>query len=304
MLRSDAAWHSPSPHLKAVSYGACGYCPRRSATGLLIVESMGRLAHVISSQPVEGSTMFRKKVPVAAKSRLDIKREIEEGIRREVRHEQPQSLNPNGWNTFVTPGLLELFDDLVWFGAAVDWMVGDPWTIEETQITSVMRPEYPALGRTYRVFYNQVHMGILDVCQGCNPQRGNNIGYANARVRLSHMRLVPFREAHRLIFNLALVIGDQDDAANPELARAICLGENRQYPPPHAIARQRAGSEAESALIEFFWDSSRTSDGELGFEFWASGPCTVYRNQAKHWARHSVDPFSLRERDAIADHGE
>jgi hypothetical protein len=51
-------------------------------------------------------------------------KEINDGQRREPKHDRPTSLNPHGWKSFVNPAIEILYEDFDWFGAVLDRQVG------------------------------------------------------------------------------------------------------------------------------------------------------------------------------------
>lgn len=203
-------------------------------------------------------------------------KEIEEGERRESKHDRPTSLARNGFTSFVTPAHEVLFADFDWFGAVLDRGVQGPWSIEEMSDTLIRDGEDPDLGRRYKIYYHSIDMGTLQISVGglsldMSAEWFKANRSARAVLKLRWLRFVPYDDAHHLLSSLELFLGPFE---NNEAARA------------------RANGIATSALTACLWEAFRIEDTLPWFEHRAEGPYTLFRETADHWKVGGIDPFT------------
>ncbi|RWP37984.1 hypothetical protein [Mesorhizobium sp.] len=206
-----------------------------------------------------------------------IKVAIQDGERHKPQHEPPKSLIDGGAvQSFITAAHEVLFEDFRWFGAVLNQHVAEAWAIEELNDTDVRGIEGPEVGRRYQVYYNACKMGTMQVTVGGHewifrPETFAENRQAQVEIDLDYLRFVPFDAAESLISSIVLFIGPfRDD------------GEG---------ARSKAASVAAAALTGHLWESVRSPDVDMSFEFGTEGPYELLRNTTDHWKANGIDPL-------------
>ncbi|WP_284339069.1 hypothetical protein [Devosia nitrariae] len=228
--------------------------------------------------------MFGK--PSILKEYAGLARQLEEGERRPPQHERPRSVTDKGFASFATSGVQAVFEAFEYFGTLMNRQVSDPWTIEETSDTLVkdIRSDSPELGRTYRVYYNGVRMGRLQVTEGVTADGlGKDIEWhrehrsAYVILELDNLRFVPYDDVLSMVSTVELLVGVFDD---------------------NDLARARAKSSAAAALTGYLWEVMRAGDEYVPpFEHRVDGPYDLLKITTDHWKERGIDPFERWDGD-------
>ena len=211
-------------------------------------------------------------------------KEIDGGERREPQHDRPATLGGKYGADRGDPVDNAAFDDLALFGATLDWGTSDAWCIEETSDT-MRRAWYldsPDYGRRFLIYYNSLKLGWIEV--SANPEKlfGTVEEFrADPRARLdmelSMMRFVSQEDAFGLLYQASFMMQDIADS--------------------YDVARERARTLAESAMIGYMWEVMRAADQYIpDLQFSADGPYAVFRETVVHWKESGFDPFQRKRR--------
>lgn len=206
-------------------------------------------------------------------------RQLEQGERRPAQHERPGAVTDGGFETLATAAVRAMFDGFEYFAALLNQNITEPWTVEETGDTLVSDPgsDSPDLGRTYRVYYNAVRLGRIQVTNGFHPEglwqsvewhRENRA--ARVLVDLDYLRFVPYNDAISLISMVELFVGHFDDSA---------------------AAHLRAKAEATTALTGYLWEVQRAEDYVPSFDHTTEGPYDHLHRITRGWKERGFDPF-------------
>ena len=100
-----------------------------------------------------------------------------------------------------------------------------PWRLQEAERTELGRfsrdAEGPVFGRGYKVFYNQMWLGDVEICAGHDYESARNPS-VNMRAELRDVRLLPFDEITTFLsFLMALLSGDKQAEARQECMWAL-----------------------------------------------------------------------------------
>ena len=100
-----------------------------------------------------------------------------------------------------------------------------PWQLQEAEKTELLRSSLdadgPVFGRGYKVFYNQMLLGDVEICAGYKYESASNPS-VTMRVELSDVRLLPFDEIRFfLLFLMKLLSGDKQAEAREECMWAL-----------------------------------------------------------------------------------
>lgn len=230
--------------------------------------------------------MFGK--PSIFKEHAGLIKALENGQRKPAEHVRPNAITDSGFTSFATADARAVFDGFEYFGALMNQHVADPWTVEEQADTLIktFQLDDPALGRTYRIFYNSVPMGKIQVTAGVHPEgllkddinwhRENRA--AIAFVELDNLRFVPYQHALSLVSAVYLFIGQFED------------GER---------SRTRSRSEAAALLTGYLWEAIRYDDLIAEFHERIDGPYDLLRITTDHWKDGGVDPFERWNGDRL-----
>lgn len=212
-------------------------------------------------------------------------KEIQEGERRKPKHNRPKSVRDSGLDSFVTPAHEVVFEDFDWFAAVLNYTVSDPWAVEETPRTEIrdIMTDGPYLGRTYKVYYNSLLMGDLQVTRGIDLQNQHKFSgiiptmeealkhrYAEVIIELHYMRWVPYADALSLIVSLERLLGPSHD---------------------QKADGDRASVAAVAALTAYLWESASVEDVVMSFDHRIDGPYEGLRIYTEHWQKEGFDPF-------------
>lgn len=221
--------------------------------------------------------MFGK--PSIVKEYAALIEQLEYGERRAAQHVRPQALDDR-FKSFVTGGAQAIFEGFDYFAAILNRHIADPWTIEETDDTHVkdILSDSPSLGRTYRIFYNGVKTGRLQVTDGTSVGGlGEGIGWyrehgsAYAILELDNLRFISYRDALSIVSAVELFVGPFEN---------------------NDIAQPRARSNAAEALSGHLWEIMRAGDEYIPqFDHRVTGPYELLKHTTDHWKEGNIDPF-------------
>ncbi|MHA6731579.1 hypothetical protein [Devosia sp. A369] len=206
--------------------------------------------------------------------------QLEGGERLPPEHDRPVSVTDNGFESFATAGVRAVFEGFEYFGTMMNREVADPWTIEETADTLVkdIVSDGPELGRTYRIFYNGVPMGKLQVTEGSNNNgfsddvdwhRENRA--ARAILDLNNVRFVPYHDALSIVSSVEVLVGPFEH---------------------YELSRDHARMKASAALTGYLWEVMRAGDHFVpSFSHRVNGPYDLLKITSDHWKEGGIDPF-------------
>lgn len=230
--------------------------------------------------------MFGK--PSIVKENAGLIKQLENGERRPAQHVRPQALDTR-FKSFVTGGAEAIFEGFDYFAALLNQHVALPWTIEETGDTHIMDilSDSPSLGRTYKIFYNSVKTGRLQVSDGSSVGGiGEGIewhrqqGEAYVILELDNLRFVPYDHALSMVSAVELFIGPFEN---------------------NDVATHRARSNAAEALSGHLWEVMRAGDEYVpSFDHRVTGPYELLRHTTNHWKEGGVDPFERWNGDRLS----
>lgn len=211
--------------------------------------------------------------------------EIDEGQRRKPQHDRPAgNLSESGW-AGATPAQQHVFNEFVWFGATLDRLTADPWSIEETSDT-VLKAELFGLrehGRRWIVYYNILKLGWLEVsADGLASLKSIEEFRAAPEVHidmhLSLMRFIPSEDAFGLLYQAAFLMQSLEDEDG------------------YDAARERARLPARFAMTDYLWEVSRAGDQYVpDLDFLVIGPFAVYSKLVADWKQAGFDPIQHSE---------
>jgi len=214
---------------------------------------------------------------------------IKRGVRRKASHDRPASLAENGFSSFITPAHEVLFADFDWFGATLNWYVRGPWCVEEMRDTLLRDGDDPDLGRRYKVYFNNIELGKLEVGLGVqnfsldtSAERFRVNRSARIVMDINYLRFVPYTDAHVFLSAIEFLLGSVSDPASAESVQA---------------ARNDASSRATAALSGYLWEAFRTQDEYVpAFEHSTEGPYVMFRHTIEHWKAGGLNAFQLEQR--------
>lgn len=210
--------------------------------------------------------------------------EIQDGKRRDPKHEIAGGLRGK-WDrsSAADPVDQYAFDELAWFGAALDHGTGDAWSLEETADT-MRRAWYldsPSYGRRWIIYYNALKLGWIEVSATPLKVLGTVDEFradpmAQLDISLGFMRFVPHDVAFGLLYQASFLMQSVADG--------------------YDAARERARSAAESAMVRHIWEVMRAGDQYVpDFDFSAEGPYDVFREMTAHWKQSGFDPLTYKK---------
>lgn len=230
--------------------------------------------------------MFRK--PSIVKEYAGLIKQLENGERRPAQHDRPHALDDR-FKPFLTGGAQAIFDGFDYFAAVLNQHVSEPWTVEETSDTHIrdFMSDSPSLGRTYRIFYNGVKTGRLQVSDGTSVggigegvEWHRQYGSAYVILELDNLRFIPYDHALSLVSAVELFTGPFEN---------------------NDIARPRARSNAAEALSGHLWEIMRAGDEYIPqFDHRVTGPYELLKHATDHWKKGNVDPFERWNGDRLS----
>lgn len=206
---------------------------------------------------------------------------LQTGERTPPQHRRPGAVTDSGFESFATEDAQAIFEGFDYFGALLNRHVEDPWMIEEQPETllKTRQIEGPSLGRTYKVSYNGVPMGSLQVTAGFHLPSSlhNDVEWhrknraAIVAVELDNLRFIPYTHAVGFVAAIELFVGPWQDGVT---------------------SRSRARLEASARLTGYLWEVMRQEEAIPQFRHRIEGPYDLLKTTTDHWKAEGVDPFA------------
>lgn len=154
----------------------------------------------------------------------------------------------------------------------------DPWMVEETPKTLVsnIQTTDPELGRTYKVFYNGVEMGDLQITDGhgsfeIDEQKRLEAKTARAYLHLQNVRFLPYEHVHGFLSLIEVHLGSWEGGYDPSWARARLA--------------------ATQVLTGYLWEVMACEDAVPWLLHQVDGPYWMVQHETEHWKKSGFDPL-------------
>jgi hypothetical protein len=217
--------------------------------------------------------MFAK--PSVFKENAELIKRLQGGARFPPDHDPPKTIRDSGFANAVNEAV---FEDFRWFGSMMNISSADLWMVEETPKTLVsnIQTTDPELGRTYKVFYNGVEMGDLQVTEGhgsfeIDDQKRLAARTARAYLHLHNARFLPYDDIHGFLALIEVQLGTWEGGYEPSWARARLA--------------------ATQVLTGYLWEVMASEDAVPWLLHHVDGPYWMVRHETEHWKAKGFDPL-------------
>lgn len=197
----------------------------------------------------------------------EVLKEIASGSRREPQHKPPSSIEKDG-TALLRPEHRIVFDDFDRFREIINTaMHHGPFSFEEQDRVSIGF-DGPDYGRTYRIYYNAMPAGQLEIGVAHLLHASEGHG-ASADLSLDFAQLIPEGEVRSLLRTLWFMFAKQEDGA---------------------VMRAKADAEAVKIMTMHLWEVIRVPDVVHGLSWRFEGP---YEHYAEYLSPHEASIFDF-----------
>jgi hypothetical protein len=183
----------------------------------------------------------------------------------EPKHEHPTKLTGEWPDDMATVYQHACFADFDMFADSINcfhvpdgaWE-GGPWRLQELSDTEIVNFDHPQFGRRYKVFYNQIEVGLVEV-GAFSRYDGKTKPEVSTHVSIHYADLLPFYELSGFLESLAArnAAGSAEEFAKSKFA----------------IVR---------ALLACLWESKRDAEQNGALEITLIGSAREYLEWRKH----------------------